>query len=143
MGSASNVVFDDTRSFDNIYADQGRGPSASNALIWNHNAPSVSILNSTYTDPGNPNNIVWEGSPREPWPTCMRPRTRRRWSTSSIITLGASGDARRRDHIRSAIAPPCIRSEQSHYGWPAAGQRSTLSACRRIWPHAGPALPPK
>src|SRR5262249_43477628 len=31
----SSVVFDHTRSFDNIYADQGRGPSASDALIWN------------------------------------------------------------------------------------------------------------
>ena len=59
----ANVIFNDTRSFDNIYADQGRGPSASNAVIWAVNAPGVSILNSTYTDPGNPNNIVWEGHP--------------------------------------------------------------------------------
>ena len=61
---ANNVVFNDTRSFDNIYADQGRGPSASNALIWSHvSATGVSIQNSTYTNPGNPNNIVWGSSP--------------------------------------------------------------------------------
>ena len=58
---ANNVIFNDTRSFDNIYADQGRGVSASNAVIWAVNADGVSIQNSTYTDPGNPNNIVWEG----------------------------------------------------------------------------------
>ena len=61
--TANNVVFDDTRSFDNIHADQGRGPSESNAVIWVTNSPGVSILNSTYTDPGNPNNIVWQGQP--------------------------------------------------------------------------------
>ena len=56
----SDVVFDHTRSFDNINTDQGRGPNASNALIWNVSGSNVSILNSTYTDPANPNNIVWE-----------------------------------------------------------------------------------
>jgi Right handed beta helix region len=58
----SNVVFDHTRSFDNIFADQGRGASASNAIIWNVSASGVSILNSTYTHPGNPGNIVWDTS---------------------------------------------------------------------------------
>jgi hypothetical protein len=59
----SDVIFNDTRSFDNIYADQGRGSSSSNALIWNHSAPGVSILNSTYTDAANPSNIVWGSQP--------------------------------------------------------------------------------
>jgi hypothetical protein len=56
----SDVVFDHTRSFDNINTDQGRGLNASNALIWNVSGSNVSILNSTYTDPANPNNIVWQ-----------------------------------------------------------------------------------
>jgi hypothetical protein len=56
----SDVVFDDTRSFDNINTDQGRGPNASNALIWNVSGSKLSILHSTYTDPANPNNIVWQ-----------------------------------------------------------------------------------
>lgn len=58
----SDVVFDHTRSFDNIYADQGRGPSMSDALIWNVSNSGISITNSTYTDPGNPGNIVWDAS---------------------------------------------------------------------------------
>ncbi|OAP40009.1 hypothetical protein AU381_10745 [Sinorhizobium glycinis] len=59
---ASDVTFDDTRSFDGINADQGRGLPSSNGLIWNVSSGGVSILNSTYTDPGNPNNIVWDRS---------------------------------------------------------------------------------
>jgi hypothetical protein len=59
---ADNVVFDDTRTFDSIYADQGRGMSASKGLHWNIAAGSISILNSTYTDPGNPSNISWDRS---------------------------------------------------------------------------------
>jgi hypothetical protein len=59
---ASNVIFNDTRSFDNIATDQGRGLPASNALIWNVSAPGVSITNSTYTNPANPDNIVWDAS---------------------------------------------------------------------------------
>jgi Right handed beta helix region len=58
----SNVVFDHTRSFDNIATDQGRGLSLSNALIWNVSSPGVSITNSTYTHPADPNNIVWDAS---------------------------------------------------------------------------------
>ena len=58
----SNVVFDDTRTFDSIHADQGRGWSASNGLHWNVASGGVSILNSTYTDPGNPKNIIWDRS---------------------------------------------------------------------------------
>jgi hypothetical protein len=59
---ANNVVFEDTRSFDSIYADQGRGWSSSNGLQWNISAGGISILNSTYTDLGNPKNIVWDRS---------------------------------------------------------------------------------
>ena len=57
---SDNVSFNYTRSFDNIDADQGRGDSLSNALIWNVSGQGVSITNSTYTHPGNPDNIVWE-----------------------------------------------------------------------------------
>ena len=56
-----NVIFNDTRSFDGIYGDQGRGAPLSSGVIWTVNGSGVSILNSTYTDPGNPNSIVWEG----------------------------------------------------------------------------------
>ena len=59
---ASDVTFDDTRSFDGINEDQGRGLPSSNGLIWNVSSGGVSILNSTYTNPGNPNNIVWDAS---------------------------------------------------------------------------------
>jgi hypothetical protein len=58
----SDVIFNDTRSFDNIATDQGHGLPASNALIWNVSAPGVSITNSTYTNPANPDNIVWDVS---------------------------------------------------------------------------------
>ena len=57
---SDNVSFNYTRSFDNIDADQGRGDSLSNALIWNVSGSGVSITNSTYTHAGNPDNIVWE-----------------------------------------------------------------------------------
>lgn len=57
-----DVTFDDTRSFDGINEDQGRGLPSSNGLIWNVSSGGVSILNSTYTDPGNPSNIVWDRS---------------------------------------------------------------------------------
>jgi len=56
----SNVVFDHTRTFDSIWGDQGQGMSVSNGLQWNIAAADVRILNSTYTRPGNPNNIVWD-----------------------------------------------------------------------------------
>ncbi|MER8438909.1 right-handed parallel beta-helix repeat-containing protein [Mesorhizobium sp. M1312] len=59
---ASDVTFDDTRSFDGINEDQGRGLSASNGLIWNVSSGGVSVLNSSYTNPGNPNNIIWDKS---------------------------------------------------------------------------------
>ena len=55
-----NVTFDFTRSFDNIATDQGRGLPSSNALIWNVSNTGISISHSTYTHPGNPNNIVWD-----------------------------------------------------------------------------------
>jgi hypothetical protein len=58
----SNVVFDHTRSFDNIATDQGRGTPSSNALIWNVSSGGVSVTNSTYTAPANPNNIVWDAA---------------------------------------------------------------------------------
>ncbi|HEU5276432.1 MAG TPA: right-handed parallel beta-helix repeat-containing protein [Xanthobacteraceae bacterium] len=58
----SNVVFDHTRSFDNIATDQGRGLPSSNALIWNVSSPGVSIESSTYTHPADPGNIVWDAS---------------------------------------------------------------------------------
>jgi len=58
----SDVVFDHTRSFDNIATDQGRGLPSSNALIWNVSSPGVSIENSTYTHPADPGNIVWDAS---------------------------------------------------------------------------------
>jgi hypothetical protein len=58
----SNVVFDHTRSFDNIATDQGRGTPSSNALIWNVSSGGVSVTNSSYTAPANPNNIVWDAS---------------------------------------------------------------------------------
>ncbi|RWM77756.1 MAG: hypothetical protein EOR81_17040 [Mesorhizobium sp.] len=59
---ASDVTFDDTRSFDGINEDQGRGLSSSNGLIWNVSSGGVSVLNSSYTNPGNPNNIIWDKS---------------------------------------------------------------------------------
>ncbi|WP_287062373.1 right-handed parallel beta-helix repeat-containing protein [Mesorhizobium sp.] len=59
---ASDVTFDDTRSFDGINADQGRGASSSNGLIWNVSSGGVSVLNSSYTNAGNPNNIIWDKS---------------------------------------------------------------------------------
>jgi hypothetical protein len=61
--TASNVVFDHVRSFDNIYADQGRGPSASDATIFVANSPGVSFLNATYTNAANLNNVMWQGQP--------------------------------------------------------------------------------
>ena len=61
---ASNVVFDDTRTFDSINTDQGRGAPLSNGMHWNASADDVHILNSTYTNPANPANIVW-GNPAE------------------------------------------------------------------------------
>jgi hypothetical protein len=57
-----NVTFDYTRSFDNIATDQGRGLPLSNALIWNVSNTGISIQHSTYTHPGNPNNIWWVDS---------------------------------------------------------------------------------
>jgi Ca-dependent carbohydrate-binding module xylan-binding len=57
---ASDVVFDDTRTFDSIWGDQGLGRSVSNGLQWNIAAADVHILHSTYTRPGNPGNIVWD-----------------------------------------------------------------------------------
>jgi hypothetical protein len=57
---SEDVEFLSTRSFDNIYDDQGRGDSSSNALIWNISADGVSILESSYTNPGNPDNIAWD-----------------------------------------------------------------------------------
>ncbi|MER8766307.1 MULTISPECIES: hemolysin [unclassified Mesorhizobium] len=59
---ASDVTFDHTRSFDGIDEDQGRGLPSSNGLIWNVSSGGVSILNSSYTNPGNPNNIIWDAS---------------------------------------------------------------------------------
>ncbi|MFC1458687.1 right-handed parallel beta-helix repeat-containing protein [Microvirga arabica] len=58
----SDVVFDDTRSFDSIWSDQGRGISLSNGVQWGIAADGISILNSSYTDPGNPGNIAWDRS---------------------------------------------------------------------------------
>jgi hypothetical protein len=59
---ADDVVYDTTRTFDSIWLDQGRGESLSNGLHWNHSASGVRILNSTYTNPGNPENISWGSS---------------------------------------------------------------------------------
>ncbi|MCJ2032412.1 right-handed parallel beta-helix repeat-containing protein [Methylobacterium sp. J-043] len=56
---SDDVSFVDTRSFDNDAGDQGRGVSLSNGLIWNTSGHNVTIEDSTYTDPGVPNNIVW------------------------------------------------------------------------------------
>jgi hypothetical protein len=61
--TASNVVFDNVRSFDNIAADQGRGPSMSGGTIFTSNSPGVSFLNATYTNAANPNNVMWQGQP--------------------------------------------------------------------------------
>jgi hypothetical protein len=57
-----NVVFDDTRTFDSYNVDQGRGTPSSNGLHWNISSDGVSILNSTYTRPGNAGNIAWDVS---------------------------------------------------------------------------------
>jgi hypothetical protein len=57
-----DVVFDDTRTFDSIYGDQGRGMSASKGVHFGIASYGVSILNSTYTHPGNPGNIAWDRS---------------------------------------------------------------------------------
>jgi hypothetical protein len=57
-----DVTFEATRSFDNIHGDQGRGWSESDALIWNVSNSGISISNSTYTNAGNPGNIVWDES---------------------------------------------------------------------------------
>ena len=57
---SKDVTFDYTRSFDNIATDQGRGLPLSNALIWNVSNTGISIEHSSYTHPGNPNNIVWD-----------------------------------------------------------------------------------
>ncbi|KAB7783201.1 calcium-binding protein [Methylorubrum populi] len=56
---SDDVSFVDTRSFDNDAGDQGRGVSLSNGLIWNMTGHNVTVEDSTYTDPGVPNNIVW------------------------------------------------------------------------------------
>ena len=56
---SDDVTFIDTRSFDNIADDQGRGDPLSNAVIWNATGDDVSILDSTYTDPAVANNIAW------------------------------------------------------------------------------------
>ncbi|EHP91262.1 calcium-binding protein [Methylorubrum extorquens] len=56
---SDDVSFVDTRSFDNDAGDQGRGASLSNGLIWNATGHNVTIDDSTYTDPGVANNIVW------------------------------------------------------------------------------------
>ena len=56
---SDDVSFADTRSFDNIVADQGRGHPLSNAVIWNADGDNVSILDSTYTNPALANNITW------------------------------------------------------------------------------------
>ncbi len=56
---SDDVSFIDTRSFDNDAGDHGRGVSLSNGLIWNTSGHNVTIHDSTYTDPGVPNNIVW------------------------------------------------------------------------------------
>ncbi|GJE72871.1 calcium-binding protein [Methylorubrum podarium] len=56
---SDGVSFVDTRSFDNDAGDQGRGVSLSNGLIWNMTGHNVTVEDSTYTDPGVANNIVW------------------------------------------------------------------------------------
>ena len=56
---SDDVSFVDTRSFDNDAGDQGRGVSLSNGLIWNMTGHNVTVEDSTYTDPGVANNIVW------------------------------------------------------------------------------------
>ena len=56
---SDDVTFIDTRSFDNIAEDQGRGDPLSNAVIWNASGDNVSIEDSTYTDPAVANNIAW------------------------------------------------------------------------------------
>ncbi len=56
---SDDVSFIDTRSFDNIADDQGRGDPMSNAVIWNASGDNVSIQDSTYTDPAVANNITW------------------------------------------------------------------------------------
>ena len=59
---SDDVSFVDTRSFDNIAHDQGRGSPMSNAVIWNASGDNVSIEDSTYTDPAVANNITWGAS---------------------------------------------------------------------------------
>ena len=59
---SDDVSFVDTRSFDNIAHDQGRGNPMSNAVIWNASGDNVSIEDSTYTDPAVANNITWGAS---------------------------------------------------------------------------------
>ncbi|MDV2982897.1 UNVERIFIED_CONTAM: hemolysin [Methylobacteriaceae bacterium AG10] len=59
---SDDVSFVDTRSFDNIADDQGRGDPLSNAVIWNASGGNVTIADSTYTDPAVANNIVWGAS---------------------------------------------------------------------------------
>ena len=56
---SDGVSFVDTRSFDNDAGNQGRGVSLSNGLIWNMTGHNVTVEDSTYTDPGVANNIVW------------------------------------------------------------------------------------
>jgi Ca2+-binding RTX toxin-like protein len=56
---SDDVTFIDTRSFDNIAEDQGRGDPMSNAVIWNASGDDVSIQDSTYTNPAVANNIAW------------------------------------------------------------------------------------
>ena len=61
---SNGVSFTNVRSFDNIATDQGRGTPLSGGLIFYAPGSDVSFDGATYTDPGQPGNIV-SGDPVE------------------------------------------------------------------------------
>ena len=61
---SNDVSFTDVRSFDNIATDQGRGTPLSGGLIFYAPGSDVSFDDATYTNPGDPNNVL-AGDPVE------------------------------------------------------------------------------
>ncbi len=59
---SNNVSFTDVRSFNNIATDQGRGKPLSGGLIFYAPGSGISFSRASYTNPGQPGNIV-SGNP--------------------------------------------------------------------------------
>jgi len=92
---SDEVVFENVRTFDSFNIDQGRGKPSSNGLQFGIVGSGVKFLRSTYTRPGNPNNIGWDISKavtyevrNDPRATPMAPIVNeRRWAVGTAGSL--------------------------------------------------------